>query len=95
MNSKLPPSLNSVEFKSFLTSYSPLNIKLSTLNIISALTLFNNKNRCNTSPVTVTLWRLTPLLQPTIPPKSVTPLLHFPPEISQLSSGIANYLTFY
>ena len=52
-----------------------------------ALTKINNKNECNTSPVTVTLRRLCAQHQPLNLLKSVTPMLHFSHKISQFSSG--------
>ena len=95
MNSKLPLSSNSVEINSILMSFLPPRCEAVLAAQPLCLTFFNNKIGCNTSPVTVTLPR-----QPTYPHslnlhKSVTPLLHFQPQNSQLSSGITKNLTFH
>ena len=94
-------SSNSVEIKSVLMSYSPLNFnlqlgkvcrirrhswrctkqqtfaKLPTLNIILGLTLFNNKNGCNTSPWTGTLRGQPTMFHPLNLQKTVPPLGQF------------------
>ena len=69
-------------------SYFPLNIKLSTLNIIMGLTFFNNKNVCPTSTGTGTLRRQPTMFHPINPLKSVPHLGHFSHKISQLPSVI-------
>jgi len=59
------------------------------------LTHFNFKNWCPTSPVTVTLRQQNPMFHSFNPHKTVTPLLHFSSQNSQLSSVInLNILNF-
>ena len=70
----LHPSFNSVEILVSLFTRRALRHWPSGLR---TLTFFNNKNGCNTFPVTVTLRRQTTMFHPLNLLKSVTPLLHF------------------
>ena len=67
----LHTSFNSVEIYSIVSGVNHEQIR------VIAITFFNNKNGCNTSPVTVTLRLQLPIFHPLNPLKSVTPLFHF------------------
>ena len=80
INSNLPHSSHSVEINpSVLMSSTPLNIKLSTLNFISALTFVNNKNGWNASKCYSSTLAIKHFISINYPPKKWnTPVTLFP-----------------
>ena len=83
----LHPSSNSVEIKSVLMSFIPLNIKPSTLNFILPFTFFNNKNGWNTFMCSSSTLMIKPSSAIHYPPeKWNTPVPLFPQKSPNFSS---------